>query len=285
LSELPAWLTPAAIAATLVLTLALEAVRPLRRRVEAAWRHGLRNLGVGALSLATVTLLQTPILLPLTEWAGRERIGLLNLARLPPAIEVPLGLLLLDYTLWHWHRLNHVWPFLWRFHVVHHIDLDLDASTALRFHFGEMALSVVYRALQVVAIGTSPLALGLWQLLLFVSILFHHSNLRLPMGLERALVRVVVTPRMHGIHHSIYVGEMNANWSSLLSVWDFLHHTLVLGVPQSEVTIGVPTCQEPPLVTLPRILVRPFESHPQDHGPAGLVTRSPASVPSGELAP
>jgi sterol desaturase/sphingolipid hydroxylase (fatty acid hydroxylase superfamily) len=285
LSELPRWLTPAAIATSFGLILALEAARPLRRRVEAAGRHVLRNLSLGALSFAVLTLLQTPILLPLADWGRHGRIGLLNLFPLPPALGLVLGVLLLDYTLWHWHRINHVWPFLWRFHVVHHIDLDLDASTALRFHFGEMALSVVYRALQVVVIGPSPLALGLWQLLLAVSILFHHSNLRLSLRLERALVRVVVTPRMHGIHHSIYLGEMNANWSSLLSIWDFVHRTLVLGVPQDEVTIGVPTCQELPQVTLPRILVRPFERHPEDYGPAGRITRTPLPAARGDLAP
>jgi sterol desaturase/sphingolipid hydroxylase (fatty acid hydroxylase superfamily) len=285
LSELPGWLTPAAIATGFALSLVLEAARPLRRRVEAAGRHVLRNLGVGALSFAVLTLLQTPILLPLAEWARQHRIGLLNLGPPPPAIALGLGVLLLDYTLWHWHRINHLWPFLWRFHVVHHIDLDLDASTALRFHFGEMALSVVYRALQVVVVGPSPLALGLWQLLLSVSVLFHHSNLRLPMRLERALVRFVVTPRMHGIHHSIYLGEMNANWSSLFSVWDSLHRTLVLGVPQNEVPIGVATCRGPRQVTLPRILIRPFESHPEDRGPAGRVARSVGTVARGELAP
>jgi sterol desaturase/sphingolipid hydroxylase (fatty acid hydroxylase superfamily) len=285
LSDLPGWLAPAVITVTLGLTLGLEAVRPLRRRVEAAGRHVLRNVGLAVLSLAVLTLLQTPILLPLTEWARRERVGVLNLVPLPTGIGLLLGILMLDYTLWHWHRINHVWPFLWRFHIVHHIDLDLDASTALRFHFGEMALSVVYRVLQVVVIGPSALAVGVWQLLLFVSILFHHSNLRLPLGLERALVRVVVTPRMHGIHHSVYRGEMSSNWSSLLSVWDYLHRTVVLGIPQDEVTIGVPTCREPPQVTLPRILIRPFESHPEDYGPASRVTRSGVPMAGGELAP
>ena len=283
MSGLPGWLTPFAIALAFGLMLALETARPLRRRVEAAGRHVLRNLGVGAISLGVLTLLQTPMLLPLTEWARRERLGVLNLVSLPPGMELAFGILLLDYTLWHWHRINHVWPFLWRFHLVHHVDLDLDASTALRFHFGEMALSVAYRALQVVVIAPSPLALGLWQLLLAVSILFHHSNLRLPLWLERALVRVVVTPRMHGIHHSIYLGEMNANWSSLLSIWDHLHRTLVLGVPQRDVTIGVPTCQQRSQVTLGRILLRPFERHPEDYGPAGRVTRAPEAATSSEL--
>lgn len=273
MSELPRWLTPAAILATFALMTALERARPLRRRVEAAGRHLGRNLAVGTISLAVLTLLQTPFLLPVTDWAQRKQVGLLNLVALPPWIELILGVLFLDYTLWHWHRINHLWPLLWRFHVVHHVDLDLDASTALRFHFGELALSVGYRLLQVVVLGPSPLALGLWQLLLFVSILFHHSNLRLPLGLEQALVRVVVTPRMHGIHHSLYLNETNANWSSLLSVWDYLHRTAVLGVPQDEVPIGVQTCRETWQVTLRRILVRPFESHPEDHGAEGRIER------------
>jgi len=272
-SELPAWLTPAAVAVTLAVVTVLEAVRPLRRRVELALRHLGRNLAVEAISLAVLTLLQTPFLIPVTRWAQREGVGLLNLVALPRTVELVIGVLLLDYTLWHWHRINHVWPLLWRFHAVHHVDLDLDASTAFRFHFGELALSVVYRVVQVLVLGPSPLAVASWQLLLFVSILFHHSNLRLPLGLERALVRVVVTPRMHGIHHSLYLNETNANWSSLLSGWDRLHRTLVLDVPQKDVPIGVPTCRDPRQVTLGRILVRPFESHPEDHGPPGRIER------------
>jgi sterol desaturase/sphingolipid hydroxylase (fatty acid hydroxylase superfamily) len=124
-----------------------------------------------------------------------------------------------------------------------------------------------------------------WQLLLFVSILFHHSNLRLPFRLERALVHLIVTPRMHGIHHSLYLNETNANWSSLFSAWDRLHRTLVLGVPQQDVPIGVPTCRDPRQVTLGRILVRPFESHPEDHGPPGRIERPHAGATLTTLAP
>ena len=284
MKELPGWLTPAAVVATFALMLALEWARPLRRRLEPTPRRIVRNLILGALSLAIVTPLQAPFLAPLLDWAARERVGLLNLVALPAGVELALGVLLLDYTLWHWHRINHLWPLLWRFHVVHHIDLDLDASTAFRFHFGELTLSIGYRALQVLAIGPSLGALLLWQLLLVVCILFHHSNLRLPLGLERALVRVVVTPRMHGIHHSLYRSETNANWSSLLSAWDFLHRTLVLNVPQHDVVVGVPGCREPRLVGLGQILRRPFDAHPEDHGP-DLVDRPHPKESLATLAP
>jgi sterol desaturase/sphingolipid hydroxylase (fatty acid hydroxylase superfamily) len=149
-------------------------------------------------------------------------------------------------------------PWLWRLHAVHHADLDLSATTALRFHAAEMLVSVPYRAAQVALLGVGPRALGLWQRLLFVSILFHHSNLRLPIWLERRLAPFVVTPRMHGIHHSVRRDETNSNWSSGLTLWDRLHGTLRLDVPQRAITIGVPALRNPREVTLGRLLAMPF---------------------------
>ena len=108
----------------------------------------------------------------------------------------------MDYTLYVWHILTHRVPLLWRFHAVHHVDLDLDASTALRFHFGELAVSVPYRAAQIALLGVDAEALSYWQMFLSLSVLFHHSNVRLPREFESVLSWFVVTPRMHGIHHS-----------------------------------------------------------------------------------
>jgi sterol desaturase/sphingolipid hydroxylase (fatty acid hydroxylase superfamily) len=116
----------------------------------------------------------------------------------------------------------------------------LDASTGLRFHFGEIVLGVPYRAAQIVIIGVSPLTLSIWQTVMLVSIGFHHSNVELSPDLERKLVRFIVTPRMHGIHHSMIPEETNSNWSSGLSIWDRLHKTMRLDISQREITIGVP---------------------------------------------
>jgi sterol desaturase/sphingolipid hydroxylase (fatty acid hydroxylase superfamily) len=102
-------------------------------------------------------------------------------------------------------------PFLWRFHLPHHVDLDLDASTALRFHAGELVISTGWRIGQVALIGVSPLSLSAWQTFVMLSVLFHHSNLRLPIAFERELNRVLVTPRMHGIHHSIIKNDSFAH--------------------------------------------------------------------------
>lgn len=244
--------------AVFVLLVWLERQRPLRRPVESKPRRLLRNLTVGAMGLAVVQFVELPITLPLALAAEEQGWGLLGLVGLPRWLEVGLSLVLLDYTLYIWHVLTHRVPLLWRFHLVHHVDLDLDASTALRFHFGELVLSLPWRAAQILAIGVVPSSLLIWEGVVVLLILFHHSNLALPSNWERCLVRVVVTPRMHGIHHSTIQEETNSNWSSGLTVWDYIHRTLRLNVPQAEITIGVPPYRDPKEVGLIRLFVLPF---------------------------
>jgi sterol desaturase/sphingolipid hydroxylase (fatty acid hydroxylase superfamily) len=207
---------------------------------------------------------------------------------LPLWAETALAVMLLDYTLYLWHVLVHKVPWLWRFHLVHHADLDLDASTALRFHFAELAVSVPWRAAQVMAIGVSPLALSTWQTFLFCSILFHHSNVGLSIAWERILSRLVTTPRLHGIHHSIIEEEANSNWSSGLTLWDWLHGTLRREIPQQAITIGVPGYRDPGELTLPKVLALPFgEERLTWKEPSGIrPVRAPAQLgPPGKLQP
>ena len=248
----------AVVASCFGLMVMAETLAPLRRSVESKLRRVVRNLTTGGVSLAILTLLQTPILIPASRWAEAHHVGLMNWVQWPASLEILITVVLFDYTLWFWHRATHTVPFLWRFHLVHHIDLDLDASTALRFHFGELTLSIAYRLVQIIVIGASSFSVWVWQTILFASILFHHSNLRLPIGLERFLTRLIVTPRMHGIHHSTCLNETSSNWSSLLSCWDYLHRTILLDVPQKDVTIGVPAYRDPHDVTIGRILLLPF---------------------------
>jgi sterol desaturase/sphingolipid hydroxylase (fatty acid hydroxylase superfamily) len=176
-------------------------------------------------------------------------------------------------------------PVLWRFHAVHHIDLDLDTSTAVRFHFGELAVSTPWRVAQVLLIGASPLTLSIWQTGLLMSILFHHSNVQLPISMERRIGRVFVTPRMHGIHHSQVRDETDSNWSSGLTLWDWLHGTLRLNVPQRAIAIGVPAFSDPADVTLAKMIALPFEPQkrywvaPDGHSPHR------ASVPPVHMLP
>ena len=241
-----------------------ENARPLRVRRESRLRHTARNVATAALTAAAVALLQSALLGRVATDVESRRRGLLQRVPLPRPLRVIAGVLLLDYTLWWWHWLNHRVPLLWRFHLVHHVDRDLDASTAIRFHFGEMSLSVLYRAMQVRLFGIDRETLTIWQTMLFASIFFHHSNTDLPPAVERALSAAIVTPRMHGIHHSDYADETNSNWASLFTWWDMLHGTMRTDVPQQDVVIGVPAYDDESAVTLGRITVMPFVEQADD---------------------
>jgi len=202
-------------------------------------RRDIRNLVIAGPAGAVMQVLEMPVALGLAELTQKKTWGLLPKLHLPRVAAAIAGVLLLDYTLYWWHYLTHRVPLLWRFHQVHHIDQEMDATTALRFHFGEIAISVGYRAAQIVAIGASPMTVAVWQVFVFLNILFHHSNVRLPVASERILARFIMTPRLHGIHHSIAPEEVNSNWSSGLTVWDWLHSTLRTETPQSTLTLGV----------------------------------------------
>jgi sterol desaturase/sphingolipid hydroxylase (fatty acid hydroxylase superfamily) len=235
-----------------------EHKRSLRRVVDSKLKRDIRNLAVAGLAAAATQLLEVPVAIALANRSQAQGTGLLQISFLPRWVKPIAAILLLDYTLYVWHRLTHRVPVLWRFHKVHHIDREMDASTALRFHFGEITLSVAFRAAQIRVIGPSVgMYLG-WQTFLIVCILFHHANVRLPLVWERRIARVFVTPRLHGIHHSIVADQVNSNWSSGLTVWDWLHGTLRTRVPQDSIVIGVAGCGDDETQALKNLLVLPF---------------------------
>lgn len=222
----------------------LQYRRPLRRWVIGFRRRFFTNAGLAAPSFVVLKLALIPAEVAAAYWAQQSGFGLLNAVSHPSWIEFVVAVMLLDYVLYVWHWLNHQIPFLWRFHNVHHTDLDLGVSTAFRFHFGEMFLSGIFRVGGVVLIGAGPVTVLIYEVLFEASVAFHHSNWRLPYRLERVLSWFIVTPRMHGIHHSIVQRETNSNYSNLLTVWDRIHRTIRLNVRQDDVVIGVPGYQE-----------------------------------------
>jgi sterol desaturase/sphingolipid hydroxylase (fatty acid hydroxylase superfamily) len=244
--------------------------RSLRRVLESKLKRDIRNLTVAALAAAAMQFIEVPVAIAITMRAEQKHSGLLQMPPAPGWVKLIAAILLLDYTLYLWHRLTHRVPLLWRFHQVHHVDREMDATTALRFHFGEIALSVAFRAAQVWLIGPTPASYAAWQSFLFFCIMFHHANIRLPLIWERRLARLVVTPRLHGIHHSVVPEEVNSNWSSGLTVWDWLHGTLRTSVPQDSIIIGVEGLRGDQEQQLWKVLALPFRA-------AAGVTPMPAS--------
>jgi sterol desaturase/sphingolipid hydroxylase (fatty acid hydroxylase superfamily) len=216
------------------------------------------NVAVSGLALATGAYIVAPVALRLASWNSENSFGLLRVISLPFSVEFILGFLLMDLTFYYWHRANHSIPFFWRFHNVHHVDPDLDVSTSFRFHFGEVFYSVGFRAVQVFLIGVPLFTYLVYELVFQCATMFHHSNVRLPISFERWLNKIVVTPRMHGIHHSIVKDETNSNYSVIFRWWDLMHGTLKLNVNQSDITIGVPAYLKPEDNKLLKLLMLPF---------------------------
>lgn len=255
----------AAVLAAAAAVLWLERRRQARPYVESPAAHTTRNLVLAGIAAVTVHLVETPIVLPVARMAVRRRWGLTGRmgGSLAARIARPvLTVLLLDYTLYLWHMVVHRVPWLWRLHLVHHVDLDMDASTGLRFHAGELAASVPWRAAQVMMIGATPGALAAWQSMTIAFVLFHHSNTQLPDRTERWLSRVLATPRMHAIHHSVDPSRRQTNFSSGFALWDRLHGTFRADSAAGEVTVGVPGYLHPRAVSLGRVLRLPFGPGP-----------------------
>jgi len=194
------------LGATFIALSLIERRRPLRRATQRRSSRLAANLAVAAVGAVVVRALIIPRLDSQSPKSGLS----------------VRDLICLDATMYAWHRANHTVPALYRFHRFHHADRDLDASTALRFHPVELLASVPIRALQTRLIAPSPATALLYEALMEGAAMFHHSNVRLPLGLERALGWLVVTPRMHQIHHSVVREEGHANWSVVLSIWDRL---------------------------------------------------------------
>jgi len=246
------------VAAAMVVLLLVERRFPLRTE-KAPWIRELAiNVALSVMAFGVSAVLVRPALLRAMGWSVRRGLGLVYLVELPPLVRGFLVFLLLDLTFYYWHRINHQWPALWRFHNVHHCDPDLGVSTSFRFHFGEVALSTIFRVLQVIAIGASLPVYAVYETAFQLNTLFHHSNVRLPIRVERRLNRFLVTPRMHGIHHSQVRDETMSNYSVVLPWWDRLHRTLRLNVPQSRIVIGVPGYVAPEDNHIWSLLTMPF---------------------------
>ena len=247
------WAGPALAVLGLGLLL-LETRRPLRRRTRPRPERWTRNVLLAAPSLPAMRLTLLPAMVNFSQALAPRR---LPLARLPEPLRTTAEVLLLDYLAYTWHRLLHA-PLLWRLHRVHHNDLDMDLTTAWRFHFGEMLASIPYRAALPALLGVRPATVLSYEAVFEACTAFQHSNWRLPLAVEQPLARLLITPRAHGIHHSQVQRETDSNFGVVLSLWDYLHRTLRLNVPQAELTIGVPAYPDPASQAVLQLLALPL---------------------------
>jgi len=235
-----------------------EAAAPARARRLGRVPRWRTNLG-----LALTNALLARVMLPVTAIAlasvgAAEGWGLLNRLELPDWAELALAVVVLDLVVYFQHVLFHAVPVLARLHAVHHADPDFDLTTGIRFHPFEIVLSALIKLAAVAALGASPVAVLLFELLLNATAMFNHANVSLPAGVERFVRAFLVTPDMHRIHHSVVEVERNSNYGFCLSAWDRLFGTYT---PAScgELEIGLPGWRDPTVVaTLAGAVGMPF---------------------------
>jgi sterol desaturase/sphingolipid hydroxylase (fatty acid hydroxylase superfamily) len=230
-----------ALAILILLLFLLESRFQLRKRIAPRWKRVIINMVVSLPSFSLLRFVFIPAMVWLAFANQSLRFGINYWFHPYGSIKMVIAFLMLDYGNYVWHLMNHKFSFLWRFHLVHHTDLDLDVSTAFRFHFGELIGSVLFRGAITMLSGASPIAVLVYEILFEAATQFHHSNLRLPAKTEHLLNLFFVTPRMHGIHHSVVKNETDSNYSVIFSFWDRFHRTICLNVPQTEIVIGVPS--------------------------------------------
>ncbi|WP_020590384.1 sterol desaturase family protein [Kiloniella laminariae] len=209
-----------------------------------------RNLGLWFCN----TLLSPLVVLPLTYWATALPWGWRE-GGVSGSGGLLFDLVLLDFLIYWWHRLNHELPFLWRFHEVHHLDNTLDSTSALRFHFGEVLLSALMRVVFIILLDIPLFSVFLFEILLLLATIFHHSNLRLPSFLERYLSWIIVTPSIHWVHHHALRSDTDSNYSTILSLWDRIFGSRSDTARFTGMPIGVEGFSDK---SLPALLLRPF---------------------------
>lgn len=247
-------------AAVLVVMALWEALAPRRRTVTSKSRRWFSNL-----TLVCLNTLLVRLVLPLgavgTAMLAQERgWGFFHALNFPDWLAVTLSVIALDLVIYLQHVIFHAVPLLWRLHMVHHADLDIDVTTGIRFHSLEILLSLVIKLAAIVLLGAPALAVLFFEILLNATSMFSHGNVRLPRALDRLLRLVLVTPDMHRVHHSALVTETNSNFGFNLPWWDFLFGTY-RGQPAAGhegMTIGLAQLQDERVEHLAWMLALPF---------------------------
>ena len=247
-----------AFLAILALMAAWELAAPDRRAEIPRLIRWTNNLALVAVDTALVRLLIPVLPVAAADWASSQGWGLL--APLPLWLAVPLAFVLLDALIWAQHVMMHRIPVLWRLHRMHHSDTHLDASTGLRFHPLEILLSTLIKIVAVVLLGAPALAVIAFEIALNATSLFTHANIRLPDRAESMLRRLIVTPALHRIHHSIRPEETNSNYGFNLSLWDRAFGTFRPAPQQDPQTmpLGIEAFRSPRDAWLDRLLLQPF---------------------------
>jgi sterol desaturase/sphingolipid hydroxylase (fatty acid hydroxylase superfamily) len=241
-----------------------EVLAPRRALTTPKASRWFANLVIIALNPLSVRLVFPVLPVGMALLATERQWGLLNNVDFPCWLEVSIGVIFLDLSVYLQHVLHHAVPALWRLHMVHHADLDYDLTTGLRFHPIEIVVSMGVKLMTVAALGPAALAVLIFEVALNVTSMFNHSNIRIPPRVDRILRLCVVTPDMHRVHHSVIIRETNSNFGFNLPWWDRLLGTYKDQPEKGHegMTIGISQLRDHERLTLPSLLILPLVGDP-----------------------
>ncbi|NAW60149.1 MULTISPECIES: sterol desaturase family protein [unclassified Vibrio] len=259
----PEWIRLSFFLSVLVICALWEWAAPRKVLTQRKSTRWLNNLGIVGLNSLCLALLMPVLAVETAILAQGSEIGLFNHVALPIGVELVLSVLLLDLAIYAQHILFHRAPLLWRLHRMHHADQDIDVTTGSRFHPIEILLSMGIKIALVILLGLDPLSVVVFEIVLNASAMFNHSNGWMPLKWDTGLRKLVVTPDMHRVHHSVIERETHSNFGFFLSIWDRLFGTYRSQPEQGHqgVTIGLPLFRSEREQWLDKMLTQPFRNH------------------------
>ena len=258
--EVPAWAGAAKPALTVAFLAALwawETLLPLVAGRRGRWPHAGRNVAVAVLNTVVLAVVFGAATVGVASWAAENGFGLLNRLGVPWPWRLLPAVLLLDGWLYVWHRLSHRVPLLWRFHRTHHADAEMDVTTATRFHLGEHLGAATLRLGLIPLLGVDAVEIVVFETLVVANTMFHHANVSLG-WFDRPLLWLIVTPRMHQVHHSRWRPETDSNYSTLFSFWDRLARSYRMRAGDAPVELGLDEFDDERWQTVAGMLRTPF---------------------------
>ncbi len=257
-------------AAALILSFALvfvaQTLTPYRRAARLVTRSWRQNVPLSVLNTIVMSLVCGACMCTAARYSVSRGLGLFPRFGAPPWVATAGTILALDLVLWGWHLANHRLAWLWRFHRVHHSDVDFDITTSLRFHTGELLLSLPLRLATVFLLGAPLAGILVFEIVFGLFNMFVHGNIRMPSLVESRLSAVFILPAVHRLHHSVRPDQHGRNFGTVLSVWDRWFGTWTPGRSTELVTTGLPDLIGQDRLPLWRCLSLPFER--QATGPA-----------------
>lgn len=239
-----------------------EIASPKRALLDVRRFRWFSNIGLVVISSMLIRFILPTAAVGIALNVEQNQVGFLNHINAPAAVRFIFAFILMDLAIYFQHVIFHALPLFWRFHRVHHTDLDCDVTTGLRFHPFEMLISILFKFLVIISIGAPVLAVVIFEIILNAASMFTHSNIKIPAALEPVVRWFIVTPDMHRIHHSIKENETNSNFGFFISVWDRLLGTYIRDPEggHENMQIGVEGFREPKWQNLRWLIYLPFVS-------------------------